>query len=129
MWIRSSSGIATNYQDVEGVARCVPLDEIKENDWNLNIPRYIEPVIEEETITVAEAIENLKTNLNAAYDAEDKLKALLVKSGLLGSEQIYPQRSQRFMSDELTEQIIGAAIEVHRMSANAGMKCCKRCSV
>ena len=71
-----------DYQDVEGVARCVPLDEIKENDWNLNIPRYIEPVIEVETITVAEAIENLKTSLNAAYEAEEKLKELLLANGL-----------------------------------------------
>lgn len=71
------------HKDVEGVARLVALDEIKENDWNLNIPRYIEPVIEEETITVAEAIANLKTSLDAAYAAEDKLKDLLKENGLL----------------------------------------------
>jgi type I restriction enzyme M protein len=64
------------------VARLVPLDEIKENDWNLNIPRYVEPVIEEETVTVAEAIDNLKTSLAAAYAAEDKLQDLLVRAGL-----------------------------------------------
>jgi type I restriction enzyme M protein len=70
------------HKDVEGVARLVPLDEIKENDWNLNIPRYVEPVIEEETVTVAEAIDNLKTSLAAAYAAEDKLQDLLVRAGL-----------------------------------------------
>ena len=70
-------------EQVEGVARLVPMSEIEENDWNLNIPRYIEPVIEEETITVAEAITNLKTSLGAAYAAEDKLKQLLSKEGLL----------------------------------------------
>ena len=70
-------------EEVEGVARLVPLAEIEENDWNLNIPRYIEPVIEEETITVAEAIANLKTSLDAAYSSEDKLKKLLKKNGLL----------------------------------------------
>ena len=73
----------TEHEDVEGVARLVPLDEIKENDWNLNIPRYIEPVIEEEAITVAEAIENLKASLNAAYEAEDRLKKLLSEHGLI----------------------------------------------
>ena len=71
------------HKDVEGVARLVSLDEIKENDWNLNIPRYIEPVIEEETITVAEAIAKLKTSLDAAYAAEDNLKDLLKENGLL----------------------------------------------
>ena len=70
-------------EEVEGVARLVPLTEIEENDWNLNIPRYIEPVIEEETITVKEAIANLKKSLDAAYTAEDKLKSLLSDNGLL----------------------------------------------
>lgn len=72
-----------DHADVEGVARLVSLSEIKENDWNLNIPRYIEPVIEEETITVAEAIANLKTSLEAANAAEDRLKELLTENGLL----------------------------------------------
>ena len=74
-------------EEVEGVARLVPLIEIEENDWNLNIPRYIEPVIEEETVTVGEAIENLRTSLNAAYKAEDNLKKLLIKNGLMVLEK------------------------------------------
>ncbi len=49
-----------NYRDVGGVCRAVSLDEIRENDYNLNIPRYIEPVIEEETMTVDQAIAGLK---------------------------------------------------------------------
>ena len=32
-----------DYRDVEGVARVVTLDEIAANDYNLNIPRYVEP--------------------------------------------------------------------------------------
>ena len=42
-----------------------------------------EPVIEEETITVDEAIANLKQSLAAAYAAEDHLKELLQREGLL----------------------------------------------
>ena len=72
--------------DVEGVARLVPLTEIEDNDWNLNIPRYIEPVIEQEAITVSEAIANLKTSLDAAYAAEDHLRELLRMNGLLGGK-------------------------------------------
>jgi type I restriction enzyme M protein len=71
------------HKDVAGVARLVPLDEIQENDWNLNIPRYIEPVVEAETLTVADALTNLKISLEAAYAAEDRLKALLDKSDLI----------------------------------------------
>lgn len=58
------------------------LDEIRENGHNLNIPRYVEPVIEEETITVDKAIANLKESLQAAYAAEDKLRELLKREGM-----------------------------------------------
>lgn len=71
------------YQDVEGICRVVTLDEIRENDFNLNIPRYVESVIEEESVTIDQAIANLKESLQAAYAAEDRLKALLIREGLL----------------------------------------------
>ena len=71
------------YQDVEGLCRVVTLDEIRENDFNLNIPRYVEPVIEEESMTIDQAITNLRESLQAAYAAEDRLKELLLREGLL----------------------------------------------
>ena len=73
-----------DYADVEGICRVVTLDEVRENDFNLNIPRYVEPVIEEETMTVDQAIANLKESLEEAYAAEDRLKELLQREGLLG---------------------------------------------
>ncbi len=72
-----------DYRDVEGVCRVVPLEEIRENDHNLNIPRYVEPVIEEESITVDEAVANLKMSLEAAYAAEDRLAELLKREGMV----------------------------------------------
>ena len=75
-WVRA-------YEDVEGAARVVPVAEIAENDWNLNIPRYVEPVIEEETLTVSEAVEGLKQALEEAYAAEERLKGLLRERGLM----------------------------------------------
>ena len=72
-----------DHEDVEGVARLVSLDEIQQNDWNLNISRYVEPAVEVETISVADALANLKTSLESAYAAEDRLKALLTKAGLM----------------------------------------------
>ena len=71
------------YQDVEGVCRVATLDEIRKNDYNLNIPRYVEPVIEEESLTIDQALANLKSSLQAAYAAEDRLKDLLLREGLL----------------------------------------------
>lgn len=70
------------HEDVEGAARLVPLSEIKDNEWNLNIPRYVEPVIEEESISVKDAVESVKSSLDAAYSAEDRLRQLLINSGL-----------------------------------------------
>ena len=66
-----------------GIARLVPLDEIQQNDWNLNIPRYVEPGFEVEKLTVANAIANLKTSLDEAYAAEDRLNLLLKKEGMI----------------------------------------------
>jgi len=72
-----------DYSDVEGVARVTTLDEIKANDWNLNIPCYVEPVVEEEHITVEEAVNKLEKSLELAYAAEDRLSELLEREGLL----------------------------------------------
>lgn len=76
------------HEDVEGVARFVSLDEIKENDFNLNISRYVEPVGEEETITGAEEVENLKASLQSAYEAEDRLSQLIQEPDLMNDSQM-----------------------------------------
>ena len=73
----------SDYKGIDGACRIVSIENIRENDYNLNIPRYVEPVIEEETISVEEAIKNLKKSLEAAYKAEDRLKSLLKREGLL----------------------------------------------
>ena len=52
--------IFDNYEEVEKYSRIVTLDEIKENDYNLNISRYIDTTEEEEQIDVAQAIKELK---------------------------------------------------------------------
>ena len=49
-----------NYEEIEKYSRIVTLDEIKENDYNLNISRYIDTTEEEEQIDVAQAIQELK---------------------------------------------------------------------
>ena len=71
------------FQDVEGVARVVTLDEIAANDHNLNIPRYVEPKVEQETLTVEEAMNRLKAAAETAFAAEDRLIAILKREGLL----------------------------------------------
>ena len=72
-----------DFRDVDGVARVVSLDEVAQNDFNLNISLYVEPVVEEETITVEAAMADLKRSLKEAYAAEDRLKELLQEAGLM----------------------------------------------
>ena len=61
----------------------VTLYDIAGNDYNLNIPRYVEPKNEQEALTVEEAMEKLKKSATAAFAAEEKLVAILKREGLL----------------------------------------------
>lgn len=73
---------ASGNEDIEGFCRLVSLDEIRENDYNLNISRYVRKITEEECITVAEAASRLKMSVAAAYEAEERFIALLKREGL-----------------------------------------------
>lgn len=70
-------GWVRDYADVEGIARVVTLEEIAANDHNLNIPRYVEPKVTTEVLTVEEAMKRLRESAEAAFAAEEKLVALL----------------------------------------------------
>jgi len=72
-----------DYQNVDGVARVVTLDDIAANDDNLNIPRYVEPVNRQDVPTVDEAMELLKASAEAAFAAEASLLVILEQNGLL----------------------------------------------
>ena len=71
------------YKDAAGVARVVTLEEIAANDDNLNIPRYVEPKVEQEALTVDEAIKQLSKSAEAAFAAEEKLVGILKREGFL----------------------------------------------
>jgi type I restriction enzyme M protein len=71
------------YKDVEGIAHLVTLDEIAANDYNLNIPRYVEPKTDQEMLTVEEAMARLRKSAEAAFTAEEKLVGILRREGLL----------------------------------------------
>jgi len=77
------SGWYAAFADVDGVAKVATLDEIAANDYNLNIPRYVEPVSTEAVVSVDEAMARLRTSAEAAFAAEDRLIELLVREGLL----------------------------------------------
>ncbi|WP_025783040.1 type I restriction-modification system subunit M [Sporosarcina sp. D27] len=90
----------SNREDVEKYAHVASLDEIKENDYNLNIPRYVDTFEEEEVIPlsqVAQELAEVKEEIANSYDnlfgllnelngTTDEAKEELSKFlGLLGS--------------------------------------------
>ena len=48
------------FGDVEKYARVVPLAEVEQNNWNLNISRYVDTSDEEERIDVGDAVRKLR---------------------------------------------------------------------
>lgn len=63
----------TEWKTEERVSRTVPNDEIRENDFNLNISLYVDTTEPEEDIDVSRALEEMREIQNARNDAESRL--------------------------------------------------------
>lgn len=68
-----------SFEDVENYVKVVDMKQIIENDYNLNIPLYIEKTIEDNLPSVEEAMIQLKEAWNESQKAEEKFKKLLTK--------------------------------------------------
>ena len=71
-----------NYEDVEKYARIVNLGEIKENDFNLNITRYIDKSEEEEEIDIVAVLNEIATIQKEREANTTKLNCFLQELGL-----------------------------------------------
>ncbi|UCZ53462.1 type I restriction-modification system subunit M [Bacillus shivajii] len=69
------------WEEVEKYCRPVSLDEIKENDYNLNIARYIDTTEEEEQIDVGEALAELRKLEKERNEIEDNMYGYLKELG------------------------------------------------
>lgn len=69
----------TGYADVENYVKVADTDELKENDYNLNIPLYVEKIIEDNLPTVEEAMADLKTAWDESLKAETNFKTILAR--------------------------------------------------
>lgn len=72
-----------DYKDVQDHVKVVDLEQIETNDFNLNIPLYVEKKIEDNLPSVKEALKSLKDAFDDAVKAEDKMKEKLKEFGLL----------------------------------------------
>jgi type I restriction enzyme M protein len=71
------------FEDVQDAVRIVGLDEIKAEDWTLNISRYVLPPLQEDIPPLPEAIESFKSALTRCREAEDRLATVMVDGGWL----------------------------------------------
>lgn len=66
-----------NYRDVQNYVNIATLDDIRENDFNLNIPLYVEKSIEDQLPSVEEALTDLNTAWQGSLQAEERFKTIL----------------------------------------------------
>lgn len=70
-----------SYASIEKYCRPVGLDEIRRNDCNLNIPRYVDITEEEEQIDVQQTINELLSLKKERARAEEKVEGYLKELG------------------------------------------------
>jgi type I restriction enzyme M protein len=68
-----------NYNDVGNYVKVATHNDLRENNFNLNIPLYVEKIIEDNLPKVEAAMSDLKTAWQASLDAEEKFKSVLEK--------------------------------------------------
>jgi type I restriction enzyme M protein len=75
-WVRA-------FADVEHRAKVVGLNEIKGEDWTLNISRYVLPPLGDDFPPLPEAVAAFKQALSECRAAEDHLREVLTEEGWL----------------------------------------------
>ena len=67
----------SDFMDVKNHAKVVGIDEIKANNYNLNIPLYVEKEMTDNLPTLEESKEHLRTAVEEARQAEERFINLL----------------------------------------------------
>ena len=62
---------------MENHVKVATKDDLEENDYNLNIPLYVEKIIEDNLPSVEEALADLKDAWKASKEAEENFKIVL----------------------------------------------------
>ena len=68
-----------DYADVENYVKIASMEDLQENDFNLNIPLYVEKIIEDSLPSVEEAMADLKQAWQESLEAEEKFKQVLAR--------------------------------------------------
>ena len=70
--------------DIDKFMRIVSLDEFKENDYNLNIARYIDTSEDEEQIDIPEVLKAIADVKAKEKEIDDRLSGYLKELGYAG---------------------------------------------
>ena len=71
------------FADVQDSVRVVSLDEIKAEDWTLNISRYVLPPLQEDIPLLPDAVAAFKEALTRCREAEERLAQVMAEGGWL----------------------------------------------
>jgi len=80
--IERISDALKNYTDIPRKCHIADLDEIKENEFNLNVPRYVDISEPEEEIDIQNTIDELKKLEKERQEIENKVQQDLKELGL-----------------------------------------------
>lgn len=69
-------------EEIDGYAHIASNDEIIKNDWNLNIPRYVDPGIERELIDLELVQESILSRTESAKKMEERLAVYFKELGI-----------------------------------------------
>ena len=69
------------FEDRPGFAHVAELAEVQENDYNLNISRYVAPVVEEEQVDIGEVLTRLREVERERDEAVRRMDELLAELG------------------------------------------------
>lgn len=72
-----------NRSEIEKYSHCATLKEIEENDYNLNIPRYVDTFEEEEPIDIKAVMAEIKELEAQRADLDKQIEAYLKELGIV----------------------------------------------
>ncbi len=93
-----------NLKEIPGYSRMINLEEIEKNDYNLNIPRYIERIEEEDT-------QNIYAHLNGGIPKQDidNIKTLKVFKKL--KQDLFEEKEQDYYNLKIKKEELQETIE------------------
>jgi type I restriction enzyme M protein len=79
--IKKIDSAFTKYEDIKGYCHIADYEELKENEFNLNVPRYVDISVEDEEIDIQQVINELKKLEKERHEIEVQVTKNLKELG------------------------------------------------